>query len=97
MSSFTVTVKYTKEELQKVMREKHGVQNIVVERPSQATSIIEFLLNSLGIDSLHAGDSGADVVSGDDLLVNIDNGDYSDGWSKRVQEELKRLDDHIKK
>ena len=79
------------------MREKHGVSNITIRRPQDATGVMTFLLEAIGYDSLYISGEYDAEIEDDDVLVRVQNGDYSDGWHERVQRTLKRLDDHIRK
>ena len=97
MPSFQITLKYTRDELERVMREKHGVANITIRTEPDATGVITFLLAAVGAGNLHVNGKYDAEIDGDEVLVRVENGDYTEGWHERVQHTLKRLDDHIRK
>lgn len=93
MAQFQVTLRYSKEDLIKVMEKHHGIRNVTVAHKHDVSGIVTFLIDAVGGRTLKVRDSGLDD---DAALVTLSVDDYGEGWHQKAESEIRKVQEHIR-
>lgn len=93
MAQFQVTLRYGKDDLVRVMEQRHGIVGVAVTHKHDVSGIVTFLIDAVGGRTLSVKDSS---IEDDTVFVTISVDDYGEGWHEKAEKEIRRLQEHIR-